>query len=347
MKGLLLSFSMLLFIMSSSDVALAQAAQAQFIHGSADPSLTKVDIYVNDTVLVSQLSFRQATSYIDLPTDIEFILSVSRSGEGPDAALYRFEKALADSARLFNIFLRGVVDTTLFSPNPDTNELRSTALQFRINPGARIIPPGDPQKTWVYFYNGVTDASAFNIWASADSTILSTIGPLQYSDFTGYVPRARGPMVFDRVNAFDNTILDSYLLDLSGVQNSTVAIFTTGFMDPASNQNGAELQFHAALADGTVLSSNIVTSNDGHIPRNYGLNSASAYPNPVARKVNFALAQNLDVRQLDIYDSLGRVVKTVKGKKQNINVDGLPIGMYHVMIEDNTGGIHLSSFFLK
>ena len=346
MKRLPIVIATFLVLISTSDLK-AQSAVAQFIHGSADPSLSVVDIHVDNLPFIQNFAFRQATSYLDIPTEVDFTIDITLPGGDPTTeSLYHFE-GFSNPGLIFTIFLRGVADTTLFSPNPEVGENRSTALQFRINPTARPTPPGNPQLAWFNFYNGVTDSAPFDLWASADSTILSTIGALHYSAFTGYVSADRGPVVFDRVDpalSLDQ-VLDSYLFDFSSLPNTTATIFATGFVDPDNNQNGESVTFHAALADGTVLSAAIVTDSENDFP--IRSNDVGVYPNPASTEVYFDL-ENLDPNStIELFDPLGRRLWSRPAvESKSISVENLPAGLYHALIS-SSGKIQHSSFFVR
>lgn len=65
------------------------------------------------------------------------------------------------------------------------------------------------------------------------------------------------------------------------------------------------------------------------------LSKFSIFPNPVKNKVTVQLKDNLEVKNISIYNSLGQLVKT--SKKQTIDTSSLSKGIYFLQIETDKG----------
>ncbi|MEL6134542.1 MAG: DUF4397 domain-containing protein, partial [Bacteroidota bacterium] len=101
------------------ELSLVGDARAQVIHNSADPMADTVDIYVNtlaDTIKLDDVAFRNATMFLDLPTDYEIDIRVSdRTSTGyGDQPIATFGETLEDGAS-YGIIANGVVGTGISS----------------------------------------------------------------------------------------------------------------------------------------------------------------------------------------------------------------------------------------
>src|SRR5690606_738598 len=67
-----------LLLLGCQPWAMAQpVARIQFIHNSADLTLSNVDIWMDATQLVDNLPFREATSYLDLPASVPLSIGIA------------------------------------------------------------------------------------------------------------------------------------------------------------------------------------------------------------------------------------------------------------------------------
>jgi Flp pilus assembly pilin Flp len=109
-----------------------------------------------------------------------------------------------------------------------------------------------------------------------------------------------------------------YSVSLSG-DGATVAIGARN-----NDGNGADAG-HVRVYDLTA-----VLSSDSFVLRNF-----SVYPNPTSEQVTITLQENLQLEKVNIYNTLGQLIKTEKSN--SINVSTLSKGSYYFEVITNQG----------
>jgi len=92
------------------------------------------------------------------------------------------------------------------------------------------------------------------------------------------------------------------------------------------------LGYHNALRDYATLTRSATLATSDLALENKKI---SIYPNPAKETVNFKNADN--IKSVDIYESTGRKVKSVKIEGENINVSDLRSGSYYLEITQKDG----------
>ena len=116
------TFILLMFYKNS----FSQNADLQIIHNAADPAATTVDIYVDGTLALNDFSFRSATPFLSLPSNVVINVGVAPSTSmSVMDTLVNFPITLAPGGRYVAI-ANGVLDPNSFSHsillqgNPDS-----------------------------------------------------------------------------------------------------------------------------------------------------------------------------------------------------------------------------------
>ncbi|MEL6630268.1 MAG: DUF4397 domain-containing protein [Bacteroidota bacterium] len=216
------------------ELTLVGDARAQVIHNSADPVADTVDIYVNtlaDTLKLDNVAFRNASMFLDLPTDYEIDIRVSgRTSTGyGDQEIATFVSELEDGES-YAIIANGVVGTG-FASNPSG---RDSSFNLFITTGARetVATAGNFE---LNVFHGSTDAPAVGVNANGGQVIPSAA----YGDFAGYLSVAPGEYRFDVTAANDPAnVLFPFYVDASGFGDVPAIVFASGFIDPSANNGG-------------------------------------------------------------------------------------------------------------
>ncbi|MEM7369297.1 MAG: DUF4397 domain-containing protein [Bacteroidota bacterium] len=226
------------------------SSRAQIIHNSADPGAATVDIYINtikDTVKVDDFAFRSATPFIDVPAgyELEVVIAGPSSTDISDQVVATIP-ATFDDGESYTLMAAGVLNAMTFAANPD-----NIATDFQLLLATDAQETGsDPATVDIRGIHGATDAPTVDILANK-GTLLDDVA---YGAISGYLPVSATEYILEVTPGADNsTIVATYHVDLGSLAGGAAVVFASGFLDPASNQNGAAFGLFAALANGTVL----------------------------------------------------------------------------------------------
>ena len=316
-------------------------ARLQIIHNSADPIAGEVDIYVNDNLLLDNFAFRTATPYVDVPAGVLLNIGVAPSNSSSVADTIKNFAVSFEGGKTYVAIANGVVNASLFSPNPDGRDVSFTLFA---KADARETANSN-NKVDLFAVHGSTDAPAVNI----RSFFGLSLSDVSYGDVSNYVslPALRNWIFVYTDNPFQ--FVGLYNADLRGLGGNSAVVFASGFIDPSVNQNGESFGLFVALANGSVVqlpkvlgkeaddimnkimgeSGDVIAVNDYSLDQNY--------PNPFnpSTRISFAIPNNANVT-LKVYDILGNEVAQLLSNEQraagryevNFDASNLASGTY-------------------
>lgn len=230
-------------------LTLVGNARAQVIHNAADPAAAVVDIYINalsDTIKLDDFSFRDATAFVDLPTEyeVDIVIAGPTSTDITDAVVATIPATLMNGES-YTIVANGVLNPANFAVNPDGT---ATAFELLVATGAQEAAAGTGVDLRIL--HGSTDAISVGVNANGGVAVPAA----SYTNFTGYLAVPAAEYRFDITGANDPaTLIAPFYADLSSLDGGAALVFASGFLTPADNQNGEAFGLFAALPDGTVL----------------------------------------------------------------------------------------------
>ena len=316
-------------------VALPQTsvARLQVIHNAADPAAALVDVYVNGGLLLNDFAFRTATPFIDVPADV--LLNIGVAGNNSTSVndtLKNFQVTLINGEKYIAV-ANGVLNPASFAANPDgastaftlflQNEMREEAMNAS-EVDFRIV-------------HGATDAPTVDVIAQGVATLANDAA---YSDITNYINVPAAAYVLNITPGNDNSVIvASFNADLTTLAGGSAVVLASGFLTPATNQNGAAFGLIAVLADGTVIPLSLVTG----IKENNKIEGFNLYPNPTKDIINLQFVNN-DIQKsivsvTDIYGKeLNKFVGKTAGDLLTINTSEFKSGIYlvNVITEETT-----------
>ncbi len=213
-----------------------QTARVQIIHNSSDPNADSVDVYVDlgigGIVKFDNVAYRTATSFQTLPANVPVKVAVAP----------KTSASIADSLREFNITLvpnttslavaTGVLNLpgTSFDANPDGVDNSFTLLFAEGREAA-----ANPQEVDITVVHSSTDAPSVGI--NVNGNVL--LDSVAYTDVSGYVNVAARDYRIDVTAANDpSNIIAPFFLEATPLAGASGAILASGFLDPATNENG-------------------------------------------------------------------------------------------------------------
>ena len=222
----------------------------------------------------------------------------------------------------------GVLNPGNFAVNPDGASTAFTLfLQDQMREAALTGTDVDFRVV-----HGASDAPTVDVFAG--TSIL--VDNASYSIITPYLNVPATTYTLDVTPGNNNSIIGaSFSAPLTGLAGKSAVILASGFLNPATNQNGAAFGLLAVLADGTVLLLGNVTG----IEENSTGASFNMYPNPTNELVNISPSANSGNATVEITNALGQVVKTEKLNNTAIiiQVNDLSKGMYFVNLNSGIG----------
>ncbi len=284
MKKIIFYFST--FILSIFNLeSYSQNADLQIIHNAADPAATTVDIYVDGTLALNDFSFRSATPFLSLPSNVVINVGVAPSTSmSVMDTLVNFPITLAPGGRYVAI-ANGVLDPNSFSPNPDAV---STAFTLFIKDNIQSLS-SNPANVDFIVVHGSTDATTVDVLARG---VASLVDDASYSDITNYISVPASDYILDVTPGGSNsTIVASFAADLSTLAGGTAVVVASGFLDSTVNQNGPAFGLWAYLSNGTAIQLPVVSLARLQVIHNAadpGASSVDVYLNGALLLDNFA-----------------------------------------------------------
>ncbi len=310
-------------------------ARAQIIHNAADPAAAVVDLYIEEISTedpaVEDLPFRSATPFISLPAGEELTITVA-PGDSDSAAdgIASFPATLEDDGT-YSIIASGVLDPVQFEANPNGRDLAFT-LFIAENAQEASTDAGEVQFNVVH---GSTDAPTVDVVARGVGTL---VDDATYSDITDYIGVPPASYVLDVTTADGQTVVGSFVADLSASAGGALTILASGFLSPENDQNGPAFGLLAVFADGAAAllpPAAVSNEDDASVASAFAL--GGAHPNPLrtTTTVQFDLGADAQV-EVEVFDVLGRTVlrtgpqARAAGAAQGVVLDasGLPSGAY-------------------
>ncbi len=228
-------------------LSIQEVRRIQIIHNAADPALAQVDIhpqfFPNPSYALS-LDFRQAfgTFFLSRSTgsNIPFYFSARGNTTTPIATV---NFTVPASGQNVLVFAQGVGNPSQFAANPDN---QSTAFTLIAATGARGVAPVGSFS--VIPFHGVTDAPTVDVEIVNVGTVSALTYGIRGSAVT--LPANTDQTLNIRVGS---TVVASFTLSASQARSGEgAAVFASGFLDPAANQNGPAFGLYVAYPDGTV-----------------------------------------------------------------------------------------------
>ncbi len=216
-----------------SAFAQFQFARIQVIHNSPSPT---VDVYLNGLLVEDDFAFRTATPYIDVPAGVPLSIGVALStSTSVNDTIVNFPVTLTAN-ETYTAIASGIVGdpTTPFILNLQTGSSETVATAGNVE--FRVV-------------HGSTDAPTVDVFAR---TVAKLVDDASYGDVTGYISVAPDQYYLDVTPGGDSTtIVGTFDANLSGLADSTLIVFASGFLAPGAGQPAFGL--FAALPGGDVV----------------------------------------------------------------------------------------------
>jgi hypothetical protein len=304
-------------------------AKLQIIHNSADAVMAEVDVYLDNTLLLSNIAFRTASSFLTVAADIPKLITVTSAGAGINQPLAAFN-VYFEANKTYIAVANGIVSATGYSPSPPF-------LPSVFDQGRELAQTAG--NTDILVIHGSTDAPVVDIKVGT-TTLVDNLG---YGMFDGYLEIPTADLVIDVTDQSGTNVLVQYHAPLTsfGLQDSAITVVASGFLDPTNNSNSTNTfgLWVALPAGGALIPLSIFTSV-GDTPTS--LVDVSVYPNPAVSRLNYSLPSPAEeTLHTELIDMSGRILhsRIADGHGQHhgeIDVSHMQSGIYLLRFTSGT-----------
>jgi hypothetical protein len=234
------------FLFGISLNAQSPLARIQVIHNSPDKATQKVDIYLNDKLLLDDFTFRTATPFVNAPAGevlkIDVLPSTSTSSNNP---IYTISPTLTEGSK-YVLIADGIVSSKdiYFHNNPFSIEVYDMGRETAIK----------PTNTDVLVHHGMLGIAPLS-FGNANTFPAKEFARAQYAGFNGYteLPTKDFRISITTLDIFGNVGLFSAPFEKLGFSGKAVTIIASGFVNPEVNSNGPTFGLWVALPTGGAL----------------------------------------------------------------------------------------------
>ncbi len=271
-------------------------AYVQFVHSSPDASVGMVDIRINGVLRADNLSYGEATPMLLINDITNAYWTVNPSNSSDDSNPYFGLQLSLPMLSSFVVPLIGINDVG----NYDISE---TNALFGFTGIDVPVSPNNPNNEYIAFFNNVTDINGLRyLYDGIDAYGPVWYGqpiadeyPLSNHDFDVYA--TSNPAHYGRFSVpFDN------------YTGQSIAVITSGFVDPENNANGPGLSMWVVEQDGTVSQYPDLLSIEEVTP----IAELSLYPNPAneTTTIDYSIPADWQSAILELCNITGQVLKS-------------------------------------
>ncbi|QQS52744.1 MAG: DUF4397 domain-containing protein [Bacteroidota bacterium] len=224
--------------------AFAQTARVQVIHNSADAAADSVDVYLNNTLLLDNFAFRNATSFIDAPAGSPISIDIApKTSSSATESIYNLTTTLSAGEK-YILVANGIVSASGYSP--------ATAFNIYVNAMGRESA-SNSANTDLLVFHGATDAPTVDVYEATGPANL--VNDLAYGSFAGYLELPTADYYLQVRDASGTVNVAAYNAPLAtlGLDGAAAVVVASGFLNLANNSDGPAFGLYVALPSGGEL----------------------------------------------------------------------------------------------
>lgn len=243
MKKLYLLLSFLL--LSAAGILHAQTARVQVIHNASDAAAQNVDVWLNNTKLLSNFAFRTATPFIDAPAGTPITIAIQAPGSTSAANPIWSQTYTLEASQTYILVANGLVSQSDYNP--------FKPFDIYVKPSAKEASASNTT-TDVLVFHGSTDAPTVDVVETGvgAGTIIDN---MVYGQFAGYLSLPTADYLLDVRDETGTLTVARYAAPLQslGLGGQALTVVASGFLNPSANNNGPAFGLYVALATGGEL----------------------------------------------------------------------------------------------
>ncbi len=297
--------------------------QVRFLNNSSDWLVDTVDVYVNDELFQSAVTF-DSTGVFSIKAESDIELKIVPSGQAIQNSVYSNTIQLNQSID-YLFLIDGIASDEGYNPAPPFH------VDFWENP---VLSAAGSNQTGVLFYNGSTDIGPLNFAAPVAQQ--PWISSLSYADLSDdfVVFSSSQDRIMLVTSAFNDFIFGHYIVpfEMEELAQQNILLLTRGFWNPQNNMDGNPFSIWIMKPDGGLRQLN--SFNYVKVEQTELMNGLRVYPNPANESLK-VLNNGNDIsgnRYYSITDLSGRLISS--GIYSNsLNVAGLSQGIYYLKMD--------------
>lgn len=220
--------------------SFAQSARVQAIHNCPDPAAATVDIWLNNTLLLDDFNYKEASPYIDAPTMEEFDLVIT-APNAMDTTNAIFKKS-------FTLMSETAYTVVASGGLAETGE---TSFDLRAYAGLESSNNSDAGEVSVNIIHGSYDAPVVDIYEVQvpAGMLVNDLGFGQGLENYVDLPATD----FDiQVRTQEGIVAAQFDVDVTGLDNNAITVMATGYLDPNNAVGDESFGLLAIFPNGTV-----------------------------------------------------------------------------------------------
>lgn len=235
------TFTLITGALLTSVTVNAQLARVQAIHNCPDPAAATVDVYINNTLLLDNFNYKEASPYIDAPAMVNFDLSIC-APTSVDTVGAIFKKTFNLPTNSTNVVVAsgGLAETGV------------TAFDLRAYAGQEQAANQSAGEVSVNVIHGSYDAPMVDIY---ESQVLADelVPDLSFGEDIGAYADLPAADFDLQVRTQSMVVAAQFDGDLSGLADSALIVLATGYLDPTSAVGTEPFGLIAVLPNGVVI----------------------------------------------------------------------------------------------
>lgn len=221
--------------------SFAQSARVQAIHNCPDPAAATVDVWLNNTLLLDNFNYKEASPYIDAPTMEAFDLVIT----APDAmdttnAIFRKSFTLMSETAYTVIASGGLAETG------------STAFDLRAYAGLESANNMDAGEVSVNIIHSSYDAPMVDIY-EVQIPAGMLVDDLAFGQDIGEYVNLPATDFDVQVRTQAGIVAAEFDVNVTGLDNNALTVIATGYLDTDNAVGDEPFGLLAILTDGTVV----------------------------------------------------------------------------------------------
>lgn len=315
-------------------------SRVQIVHNCANAPA--VDVFVNGGKAVPNLDFRKATPFVTLNAGVPLTVALKGASASSDTSNPAFRKTYElMGAESYSLVATGLLTSQGYAANPNGI---ATAFDITVLPGAREISStsAGSNNAEVRVLHAVTDAPIVDVRVQSGPTLVNNAG---FRDFTPYLSAPNADLTLEVTDSAQSVVVGSFLAPLSAFGDSALLVMASGFLTPASNQNGPAFGLLAVTASGNAVLLPAVSSAK-NLKNSQDL---KLFPNPSRGMFSIKLPQNTQVKEVRLISMLGKSenVNFTSDENQVTVQTELSSGVYRVELIGRDNSVLRSSLVLQ